>query len=259
MPAIAGQWIAIQTKDGAKFEYKADCFVTSEGEFTIQIHPDLLSIAYRMKPQNGVGINKARSDAAERVYCNDLKAGLAFLKACAVELLTAEEKTERVIVYEAEFNLSYWKQPDGRIFPNGYNEAGIIRPGQWQDLKFHNKGTNSTNRTNIFSLGICAAVFDKVTTIRKSGNVVRYISIRNLERNSPAAMLNSFASLDVNTRGVGQSYCRSQEMPYSDEAALFFHDVMLGLCSLAERIDTVIADKPKLFEAIQRGATKLLK
>lgn len=230
------------------------CFVTSEGEFTISIPEELSELVYRVKMPLGVGINKARSDAPARVYCDKLDEGLYFLKQCAIELLNVEEKTERVIVYKAEFNLSFWKMPDGRIRGNGSG----ANAGKWHTLHFENKGTHAHNRTDMFSVGLCAAVFDKVTTIRKSGNVIRYIDPKDLKDGSPAANLNSFTTLDVETKGVGKEWCKTQEMPYSDQAATFFYEVMLGMCALAERIDNVIAEKPKLLEAIQKGSLKLL-
>lgn len=253
MPAIASQWIAVEVKDGTKFEYKANCFVTSEGEFTIEIHPDLKPVIYGVKKPSGVTVARARSDAAERVYCKQLQDGIFFLKECAKDLITVKEETERVIVYKAEFNLSFWEQPDGRIFPNGSG-----RDGAWTDLHFENKGTNSCNRTDIFSLGVCAAVFDKVTTKRASGNIVRYLDPKFEDDKEPGAMLNSFTTLDVETKGIGKEYCKTREMLYSDKAALFFHDVMLGLCALAKRIDGVIADESKLAKAIEAGSFKML-
>lgn len=253
MPEIAKQWVAAKAPDGKEFSYKAACYVTSEGEFTIEIHPDIESIAMRLEGRAGVSIRRARSDAPFRVYCRRLDDGIAFLKLCAAALINVEEKTERVIVYRAEFNLAFWEKPDGSIWPNG-----VGRPGAWRDLVFSNKGTNSTDPTNIYSLGICAAVFDKVTYQREGGATVKYTLSKFKDDQEPGAMLNSFTTLEVATHGIGNSYCKTQEMEYTAQAALFFHDVMLGLCALAKRIDAVIGDKEALAKAIEAKSFKLL-
>lgn len=254
MPSLPAQWIAYTAPDKTKFEYKASCFVTAEGQFTIEIHPDLLLSAKRLN-RSGVSVSAARRDTAERLYCNNLQDGIRFLHDCARDFMTVEQTTERVIAYKAEFNLSFWKMPDGSIRGNGSG----ANAGQWHRLHYENKGSCSQNRTDVFSVGLCAAVYDKVTTIRKSGNIVRYLDPQDLQDGSPAAKLNSFTTLDVETKGIGKEWCKTREMPYTDQAATFFYEVMLGMCALAERIDNVIANESRLLEAIEKGSTKLLK
>lgn len=253
MPSLPAQWIAHKAADGTKFEYKASCFVTADGEFTIEIHPDLLLSAKRLS-KNGVGVSRARVDASERVYCNNLQDGIRFLHDCAKDFMTVKQTTERVIVYEAEFNLAFWKMPDGSIQGNGSG----TNAGQWHRLHYENMGKDSNNKTNMFRVGLCAAVYDKVTTIRKSGNIVRYLDPNDLKDGSPAANLNSFTTLDVETKNIGNSYCKTREMPYTDQAATFFYEVMLGMCALAERIDNVIANEAILKNAIASRSSNLL-
>jgi hypothetical protein len=42
-------------------------------------------------------------------------------------------------------------------------------------------------------------------------------------------------------------------MPYSPEAALFFHRLMLSMAELSRRMQTFMHDEPRLLAAIQSG------
>jgi hypothetical protein len=49
------------------------------------------------------------------------------------------------------------------------------------------------------------------------------------------------------------------EMPYSDKAAMFFYDMIMGMCRLADKMKIFFGDEKMLLEAIQKKTLLLPK
>ena len=72
-----------------------------------------------------------------------------------------------------------------------------------------------------------------------------YENGHHLGRNNPAELLNSWTSM-----GVGEN---PKEIPYSAEAALFFHRMLLGMAEISRRVQEATFTPQKLQELIAAG------
>lgn len=249
MPKLSDAHIGAEAEDGQKFEAKVGVDVLTDGTFSIECPEELADICEKIQT-SGAHVGISRSGARPRVYAPSLKDGLRLLKAAADDYLRAEEVTERVICYTASPNVSFWEEPDGTICPNGCG-----RKGKWWAGKLHGHQFDSCHRLDSFSVGIAAKVFDKITTKRASGNRVRYVEVErdgHDKHTDPCQLLNGWTVLDVNPK-------TARQMPYTPEAALFFHEVQKALCKMARSLDDFISDDEKLMLAIQAGGQLLLK
>ena len=166
MPSLPARQIQAEGNDGTKFTAKIGIDVLGDGTFSIELPPELEVIAKKLKvPSAHVGY--ARQGAKARVYATELNAGIRLIRDAAEDYLRAEEVTERVICYTACINVSFWEEPDKQVAPNGCG-----RKGQWWGSKLHGHQFDACHRLDSFDVGFAAKVFDKITTLRKSGNTI---------------------------------------------------------------------------------------
>jgi hypothetical protein len=267
MPNLPDQLIHVKAADGTIFEYKAPCNVAADGEFSIVIDERLDEIARNMLRENRAGedesfrswkndVHLGHSYGKHRVYAKALSNAMAFLRACAKDFIEGEQSTERVILYNAELQVSFWRAGAG-IYPNGAGPG--ISNGQWWTPKTkagHIASRNDAKPT--FSIGIGAAVFDKVTTTRSTGKTIRFELVRDPEnrhdqQTDAALKLNSFSGLDLDPEST-----TNMEMPYTPQAAEFFYSILIALCKMGESLDAFLADKDRLQKAIESTGAKAL-
>ncbi|MDQ5987070.1 MAG: hypothetical protein CSYNP_02807 [Syntrophus sp. SKADARSKE-3] len=148
-------------------------------------------------------------------------------------------------------NLAAWRGMDGGYYPNG----SFGREGLWLGTRFDNFILETHRPTDYYKLGIAAYIADKTTYTRASGAKVVYkrVSVHNMDDDSYLRKLNSFCGLSPHAPGQSGM----QEMPYSEQAAKFFYDVMIGLCALADKVATFLDNKEILAIAIEKQALLL--
>lgn len=250
MPALPKQQIFEEHVDGTSFSAKVDASVTVDGVFSLGIPPELESIAYAIKDKDGAHIGQHNSNCPYRIYGKTLAACKNFLGECALQYLSATETTVRVIVYRTQIDVSAWIGKDKKLYPNGSLEEGD--GGTWWEPKTQH-GISSTNRVEQYGIGIAARVYDKITTTRKSGEVIRWEEVDRDEEDTAIKFLNGFNSLAIDPEREHSL----KEMPYTPEAAQFFTKVMLGLCQLGMNIDAFFGDEKRLLGAIASGQSLL--
>lgn len=241
--------IYAKAEDGTEFERSVGVTLLDDGTFSIELPEELVACAEKVKVTNA-HVGHARSGARAKVYAKELDAGLRLIKAAADDYIQAEEVREHVICYKANVDVSFWQEPNGTIAPNGCG-----RKGQWWESKLFGHQYDACHRLDSMSIGFAAKVFDKITTKRKSGDTVRYEQTDvplHVKHTDPMFLLNSWTVLDIEPKRQGV-----REMPYTPEAALFFHNLQCAICKMAMGLYEFIADEKKLMLAIQSG-TKLL-
>ncbi len=166
-------------------------------------------------------------------------------------LLTAETREELVIFYGYETTCYFWDNQDGTIAPCGRSQDAI-KTGKWSEiakLRWHNSD-------NPYSLGISAMVRVKVICTSAKGETVKYYSLSHSElkenwadrgKYAIAHRLNEFVHM-------GKPDAGSLEMPYSDEAAIFFTDMLMSLCAASKRVHEFFSDKTSVQAAIEAKA-----
>jgi len=216
--------------------------VDSDGLFTITLPEHLAELAKTMSLPAGVAWDTARVHTRLQGKVLDL------LKSTLTALLKAyvspEITVERVIRYNVESHVSFCEDADGNIHPNGtFNNA------KWADRQHYGNHHAGDAARNGYSLVIGARVWDKRTIRRGDAVKIEYDHVstgQNGDPIDPLDLLNGWCSFKLPDHGV-------KEMPYSPEAALFFHRLMLSLVDLSRRIQTFMHDQPRLLAAIKNG------
>lgn len=245
MPQLADQNIAVEAEDGTEFEYKAVTHVTKDGhEFTVSLDERLVESARKLE-REARHVTVHLTHQKWRVCAAKLVEAVEFIKACAKDYLACETVTERVIVYGYHLNVSYYKDEAGHIRPNGVGCTG----GGWAKTE-----VNANHPVSFYSVGLAAAVFDKTSYKRSSGTTHQWDLVRLDDRTQPAALLNAWCGLSIEPEDLGNNCQRLyKEMPYTDEAAMFFHGLLLNLSTLAETVGAFFGDAKRLQAAIASG------
>ncbi|TNC80278.1 MAG: hypothetical protein C9356_15235 [Oleiphilus sp.] len=158
----------------------------------------------------------------------------------SIKTLLSPEVTERIVIrYNIESHVSFAEAPGGQIFPNaGYPGA------EWPSLESKEQlygGHHATNPSkNGYSLVIGAKAFRKVTYRYGKSEKVKYEYYTETE---DAQRLNDWTSFSL-PESAG-------EIAYTDEAARFFHNLMLGMAELSRKIQYFAGDQDKLLSVIE--------
>jgi hypothetical protein len=260
MPALPDQYVKARAADGTTFAAKCATHVDVEGRFTVAVPEELEALAlellggrstktYAWPELKNVGI--AESHGKFRATGRDLKAVTKALDKLAEIHLTVEEKTERVIVYRASLQASFWLRPDGTMTGNGAGESG----GRWWEPKTRQAPIHASEKASQVSVGFVAKAFDRTTYTRPTGDTTTWDEVDHDDDDKSAARLNKFTTIRI-ANPAAEIYDR---MAYTPEAADYFYKLMLAICSMAKSLDEFTADKARLTAAIASGTQLLLK
>lgn len=253
MPRLKKDKVIIYLPNG-KGSFSADVVynVNANGEFYCQIPENIVSYFEERKRYDGDVLCHRNKVDCLAIYATTLNA----LENTVKDALRAVNKptvtTEHVIQYNIESHVSFAENPDGEVFPNaGYPDA------EWRPLGENDMYGNhyaSRRSQGGYSLCVGAKALTKVTT--KVGDKVTvdyqtyYKDGSHHNHKNPAEKLNSWCSFNL------PDNCK--EIPYTDEAALFFHNIMLGMAKLSKQIQEATFDQENLLSLIESGAGNLL-
>lgn len=228
--------------------------VNTSGEFYCQLPENLLTFFELNKCYSG-GVTCKKNKAKKlAIYCSTLAGleGILREALCAINKPTVT--TEHVILYNIESHVSFAETPEGEICPNaGYPNA------KWPLLnsstaKMYGDHHASQCASGGYSLCIGAKAFTKITYRVGEKVAVEYKRYYKEESNhghsNPAQKLNSWTSFSLPDH--------AKEIPYTDEAALFFHNLMMGMAKLSKQIQEATFDQPSLLALIESSSGNLL-
>lgn len=247
-------------KTGEKIDFKSDITVDSDGDFHATIPEDLYETAKRMlgaNPWDGVkrsssqwaGIIPSKAKVNCRIGGKVLADIERFISAAMIEHLACEVTEDLVIIYTYSGQTSYIYNDEGEFGRNGYGFDG--RPYYWGGL-----GDLAPHRaTSQYSISVGARCAKRITYTRPSG--VKVVFDRpdfpnNHHRSEhPGEMLNEFIALYPDGG-------KCQVMPYSDEAAMFFVNLLMAMCKMSHQLDHFLGNEDNLRLAIARGGAAAL-
>ena len=167
--------------------------------------------------------------------------------------LTPEIIKEPVIRYNIESHVMFAADGEGNIYPNAsFPGAKWGSDNAGPDYGDH----HSCNRNpGGYSLVIGAKAMLKIThKYGDKSNVAYehyYAGGSHLGRDNAAQLLNSWGAMDVGPR--------PKEIPYSDQAAMFFHKLLLGMAEMNRRVQEMTFTQDKIHALIdQSSSIKLL-
>lgn len=171
----------------------------------------------------------------------NLKSGIT--KAIKLHLETTVEE-ELVIKYAMSSSCHYWQLPDGQIFPNG-GCSEIPRDDHGRQLGYWSRDADQrTMEQKPYQVGLFAQVMKKETHTNRAGGVqVKY---------SRPSSLTGYGSMLQGFPHMGEPQFKNiSELPYSEEAAEFFYNMLMGLCTLSQRMYAFFQDESRIVEAIE--------
>lgn len=239
MPSMGKVSFRHENKAGQVMEFAAACSVDSEGIFAIVIPDELVPAACSLK------FNVTQPRTNSRIEHGNLETAKSQVAAAIAEYMAVEEVVERVIRFGRDLRVSFWQREDGSIAPNGSGQPD----GRWTDvgnrLAFHNEQHGG------YGVGLVAWIADRVTLRRTNSEKIDY---RRVDLGNHSAKegcewgyrLNGFCRMGV-PKGV-----ELEEMPYTEEAAKFFHDALIAMCLMARQIDDFFKSPDALRIAIEK-------
>ncbi len=161
---------------------------------------------------------------------------------------------EHLIRYNIETHISFAIDKKGNIYPN----SGYVEDAVWDDDNDKRYGRHYSHQPcrGGYSMTIGAAAMTKTThtfgDVSKSEYEFYYKDDGDhLGNDNPAEILNSWTCI-----GLGDDDCK--EIPYSDDAALFFHNLLLSMAKMAKMIQDNTFDEKDLLSLIDKGSLNLL-
>lgn len=282
MPKIAPRYFNVRLSDRQDdmYSYKADVFVTSKGEFSITIpehlapacvellkaenpHPDDGPVYIRENLKNG------QPSGEWKVYAHDKTLAVDLIERAIRIYAKAETTTEIVICYAHDSEGRYVVGPNGEIATDGYDVDANFGKTKNRDRlkdgwKWSDKEHNHFGNRSVFKFGIGAQVYKKITIKRSTGTTIRYEvywgekGSSHFDRETYCQRLNSFDISFGLTSRYDNKHPYPNEIPYTEEAAKFFFDAMVSLCSVSERVKNFFGDGKRLQKAIESRATLML-
>lgn len=244
--------IAITSRNdaGVTESLRVDIKISADGTFYANVPEDLAALidssfrAYSARPPAGmVRVVSATFDALHRALAGAHKA-----------LLQPEITEEHVIRFALQSSVSFAITDSGELVPNA-GFPGAAWPDRETRLRYGDHTANDPARGG-YSLTIGARAVTK--RIARFGSVERitysnyYGGGSHLGHDNPANLLNSWTSFQLPEN--------AREIPYTDEAALFFHRLLLGMAELSHRIQeaTFTTDRLESLIASQSGIPLLM-
>ena len=163
----------------------------------------------------------------------------------AVELLFKAKNepivtTEEVILYNIQSQVAFAVDKKGQICPNA--ERPNSRWAGYGNIHSSNPADGG------YSLTIGARVYNKNLLRLPNGETITEYTW--FDRTEAGRALNSWRSFSLDTD-------TAEEMPYSDNAAIFFYDLLLGMATVSKKIQEMTSSREDILKLINNN-TKLL-
>ena len=247
MPKFKTVEFIAQNSAGAVDKISIDIDISADGTFYAHV-PEKLRVSFdeeRIRPRarNRVGFFVTSAPTLAEIT--------AAIKEAHVDFMRPTVKEEPVILYNIESHVSFAVDGDGKIFPNaGFPDA------KWADGEDKTYGGHHACRRapGGYSLIVGAKAMMKKTTTYGKNVSVSYSSYykggSHLVHENPAQLLNAWCSMDLPEE--------ASEIPYSDEAAMFFFGLLQSMAELNRRVQEFTNTPEKLALAISRNAGMLM-
>lgn len=264
MAKLADLRIMARNDDDKNITHSATyaCYVSSDGTFSAVLPPEIepaikrLSDETRAQHKTTVSMNK-KGDLL--LNCGELLALKAVLYAYSKSMTEAAVTNEFRIFYTVKLDAPYYKSQDGVIHPNGegvpnYNDDN----GKWHGEHRFSGGWGS-NVGSIVGVGARVCI-ERCVTPAGGEPSWSYPRIEREDRDQLgtwALLLNKWTGQPGPSDQRGKR-TELKSIPYTEEAARMFHEVLLRLSTIADQLETHLSDHEALPAMIAAGSVPLL-
>jgi hypothetical protein len=186
-------------------------------------------------------------------FCSATKDGLVKqISDLAKEYVSRELISEKLVIrYSIETQMSYQLTNEGRVVPNGYYKDGTGWRGGTKEI--------DATHTAPYGIKIYAGIFTRQDWRYRGCSIKTTLTNHWGSSNLPhkiqdAPNLHWIANLTtISTKENfwGYSEMEVKEMPYTEQNAKFFVDLISALCLLNEKILPIIKDEQTLLSFIE--------
>lgn len=227
--------------------------VNAAGQFYCRVPEEALKyFSVGAKYSDDVSCNANRS-GVKTIYAPTLAALehaiVEAIRACNAPSITVEH----VIQYNIESHAVFAEAADGSVHPNATGNAewhsrDSVQRSMYGDHGNHHKASGG------FSLTVGAQAMTKTTYKTGQRTSVEYSryhkSGSSNDINEPSTLLNSWLGFKLPAK--------AKEIPYTDEAALFFHGLMQGMAELSKKIQEATFNQEDLISLTNSQGSLLL-
>lgn len=244
MAKVKTQTINVNKK-GIKGKLTVTINVDKEGIFKCKIPADLFHAAKSVF--GNVSVDWLRGERVYWVSTKTLDELEHNLYQSLLTQLTVNSKQEHVIQYTIKTRISFAQDKNGTIYPNA-----SFPDAEWADGEKYSNDNHILHERKGYAIEIGAKVMTKITSQYGNTKKVSYEAYNgdNNDEQNPAALLNAWTSFDLGND--------PKEIPYSNDAALFFHRLMLGMAELSALIQKYTFEQSDLLNCIAANKCLLL-
>lgn len=239
--------------DGTKLKWKGDIYVNSQGIFYVSIPEDLMDLATNLSKE--VNDFKKFHIKDTKFYSDTLANCELYIKKLHKKKAVVERKDELVILYKFHNRGSYWKNKDGAILACG-GSVGADHFDREDSGWCGSTPTFTHNNYENYAIEFYAKIVNKVTFTGSDKIEFEHVGNNVLEHWGDE--LNHFVHLKSPSTDTHNEmfYGNFQEVPYTEERAKFFHDLLLGMCKLMDKLSCLQDDE--IIKRLMDSNTKLL-
>ena len=248
MPKFKDVEFVAKNDAGAVDKFKVSVEISATGAFYTYI-PDKLRASF---PENHIACGRrGRQGFFSTVGVATFDELVKTIETAHKDFMKPTVTDEPVILYNIESHVSFAVDEEGRIFPNASYPGAEWLHDERKEYGGHDSGNRSEGG---YSLAVGAhAMLKKTTTYGDKSHVsykYYYKDGHHLGHDNPAEKLNSWCSFSLPDD--------AKEMPYSDEAALFFHGLMMAMAELNRRIQEFTKTPDRLALTIAKHKAVLM-
>lgn len=266
MPKLTNHQFSFTTEDKQTHHFNSEIYVCTEGEFSCTV-PEFLVETLTAVANANSNIDRKRHvqklQVNHRAYAPSKSDLLAFVNEAHRQHYMAVITTDLVICYDWHAEVSYWQNPDGSMAANGSMPDAVDRTangdgGNWANHVMRSgQNINANNRVGHYSIGVFAAIYQRTTHTRLSGVTETWGWINQFGHDKQLGewgnKLSGFTGL---SEPKSPEYLR--QMPYTESAARFFYESLMGMCEMGRRFKNFFEDEANVIAAIEGHGPSLL-
>lgn len=249
MAKLAPLEVNIHIEDQS-FYYTFPVSVSSKGIFIVEVSEEgkwselglfaTLLIKKRNAGYDPKVISSQKDDKTLLLQAKNLDDIRECLNETIKDLAMQERSITLLIGYEISFSGMFFKAEKGGIYPNA---AGLQPEGKWV-------GDRGNGFSRECGFKIKAACVEKRDYKYAKGGVTRYAEPDDKTLGEYGIKLNAWRYAHSIKSSLGCSNSTILTVPYTEENAKFFIDLIVGVCTLYDKINEYLGDSGKLADLI---------
>lgn len=250
MPTFKTEEIRIDTVFGPQY-VKIKIMINAQGLFYANMNREMLPAIESILEKK---IYLDDTEEKVRVTYKTFEELITKIKRICKLYMEPEVTKTPVIRYNIESHVAFAQDKEGNIYPNaGYPGA------RWYDLDDPSRSKYGMHHATNPAKGgysLTVGAIAQLKTVYKYGDKEKveystyYGNKNHLDKDNPAERLNSWCSFDLGRN--------PKEIPYTDEAAEFFYNLMYGIAKLSKMIQESTFEQETLLKLIANSNKNLL-